>query len=109
MSQERIAQLLQFLNQNPTDEFVQFALALEYKKKNETSTALFYFTQLLRQNPNYTATYYHLGKLYETQNQDDLAKQTYQTGIAICKTKGEQHAQSELQAALLELEYKDLY
>jgi tetratricopeptide (TPR) repeat protein len=49
-------------------------------------------------HPNYTGTYYHLGKLYEALNRKDDAITTYEKGMEITKAKRDMHAFNELQA-----------
>ena len=98
----RKEQLLKFLEHNPHDSFVKFALALEHISADDDDTALDYFKDILQQDPDYTGTYYHLGKLYQRKNERSLAEQTFQEGLRRTAVK-EPHAYSELQHALNEL------
>jgi tetratricopeptide (TPR) repeat protein len=99
MQDTRLQKLLQFLEDEPNDEFLQYALATEYLRLNNTDRALQYYEKLVAEHPNYTGTYYHLGKLYEVLNRKDEAIQTYQKGMLITKQKRDNHAFSELQSA----------
>jgi Tfp pilus assembly protein PilF len=63
------------------------------------------FEKLLLQEPHYSATYYHLAKLYERQEEDQLAEETYQKGMEVTKRLGEKHAHGELRGAYEELTF----
>ena len=102
----RIEQLEIFLLETPNDAFLNYALATEYVSMGDDEKAEFIFRDLLEKNPDYVATYYHLGKLLERKQQKNEAMDTYRIGIEKAKAKGEQHSLSELQSALLELEYE---
>ncbi|MVN91581.1 tetratricopeptide repeat protein [Mucilaginibacter aquatilis] len=99
MQANRLQKLLEFLQSEPNDEFVQYALATEYLKLNDTENALKYFEGLVNNHPNYSGTYYHLGKLYEQLNRKEDALRTYQQGMQITRQKRDNHALSELQSA----------
>ena len=98
MQSGRLEKLLEFLKNEPEDEFLQYALATEYLRLNETGKALQYYENLVSKHPGYVGTYYHLGKLYEALNRKDEAVKTYETGMEIAKQKRDNHAFSELQA-----------
>ena len=99
MQDNRLQKLLEFLESEPHDEFLQYALATEYLRLNQTDKALQYYENLVANHPNYSGTYYHLGKLYETLGRKDDALEIYQQGLLITKQKRDNHAFSELQAA----------
>ena len=102
MEISRLDKLLEFYESEPNDEFLKYALATEYLRLNETDKALHYYEDLINNHPNYTGTYYHLGKLYEALGRKDDAINTYQTGMTITKAKRDNHAFSELQAVYRE-------
>lgn len=99
MQADRLQKLLDFLKDEPNDEFLQYALATEYLRLNDTDKALQYYEKLVAEHPNYTGTYYHLGKLYETLGRKDEALTIYQQGIQLTRQKRDNHALSELQSA----------
>jgi Tfp pilus assembly protein PilF len=103
VTQKRITLLKSFLEKDEKDSFSRYALALEYLKENDIETAIREFETVLRYDANYTATYYHLGKVYEKQGRTDDAKKIYQTGIALTAQKGDAHANKELREALMML------
>lgn len=100
---KRIAQLQDFLRDTPNDAFLNYAIAIEYVGMEKDDIAQPIFEKLADTQPEYTATYYHLGKLYERVNRKDDAETVYKKGIAITMKNREQHALSELQNALTNL------
>jgi len=102
MDTARLDKLLEFIKNEPNDEFLKYALATEYLRLNQTDKALTYYEDLIQNHPNYTGTYYHLGKLYEALNRKEDAVKTYETGMHITKEKRDNHAFSELQAVYRE-------
>ena len=102
MQTGRLEKLLEFLKNEPNDEFLQYALATEYLHLNEADKALEYYENLVNNHPNYVGTYYHLGKLYEALNRKPDAISTYEKGMETAKAQRDNHAFSELQAVYRE-------
>ena len=100
----RLQYLTQLHEASPLDSFVLFALAKEHEGVGDLFQALSFYTRLKEADPRYVGTYYHLGKLYEQQNELQNAILTYKLGIEISRQAGDRHAMSELQGALLNLE-----
>ena len=96
---ERIEKLKAFLAQNPTDSFVQHALALEYVKREQEEEARAEFETLLARDETYVGSYYHLAKLLERLGKREEAIACYEKGMRIAKAANDNHAYSELQAA----------
>ncbi|MFM7217816.1 MAG: tetratricopeptide repeat protein [Bacteroidota bacterium] len=107
MSISRIDQLKEFLKEDPEDPFLHFALALELLKMNQLEEARDLLELLKNRKPDYLPTYYRLGKTYEELKRTTAALATYQEGIQLAKTKGEQHTLSELQSAHQNLLFSD--
>jgi len=99
MQNTRLAKLLNFLESDPNDPFVLYALATEYNAVNDHEQAFQYYLKLISEHPDYVGTYYHLGKLYEKTGKADLAIETYQKGMQRARNKRDMHAFSELQGA----------
>lgn len=97
---ERLEKLSQFLNDNPKDSFVRFAMALEYIKLQDDATALTYFNLIMTDEPSYVGLYYHFGKLLERQEKYFEARDMYNAGQKVCEQANDQHALSELKGAL---------
>jgi tetratricopeptide (TPR) repeat protein len=102
MQTSRLEKLLEFLKNEPNDEFLQYALATEYLRLNETEKALQYYERLVNNHPDYVGTYYHLGKLYEALNRQPDALIIYEKGMLVARQKHDNHAFSELQAVFRE-------
>lgn len=103
----RINKLKDFLVKDPNDSFSKYALALEYLKLNDIKSGQLLFEELIQQAPNYTGTYYQLGKLYQRTGEYEKAEQTFRSGIKVTEELQQQHAKSELMSALNELLYGD--
>ena len=101
---DRVEKLLEMLKESPADDFLTHALALEWIKQGDDEKARKLFEDILDRNPNYTGSYYHLGKLLERQGNNTGALKVYDTGMQLTKKFGEQRAYQELKSAQEELE-----
>ena len=101
MIMDRLETLLTYYKDDPDDAFTRFAIATEYLKRNDSEKACIFFEELVRDNPSYVGTYYHLGKLYQSLNRNDEAIATYQKGIQVATEARDLHARAELQDALM--------
>jgi Tfp pilus assembly protein PilF len=100
----RIEKLLEYLETNDKDSFLQHALALEYIKVGDDEAARQLFNELLLREPTYVGSYYHLGKLLERQGNFDKAIRIYQRGMEEANRADDRHAFNELQMAKEEIE-----
>ena len=110
MQNTRLNKLLAFLATEPNDPFILYALATEYNSLNDTEQAFYYYLKLVDEHPSYVGTYYHLGKLYQKEQQEEKAIAIYQLGMQRAREKGDRHAFSELQGAynmVAGLDYED--
>jgi len=89
---------LAFYAEDPNDAFTIYALANEYKEIN-IEKALYFFEILVKDHPNYVATYYHLGHLYLDMGDMEKAKATFEKGIKIAADNKESLALRELKNA----------
>ena len=103
MQTGRLEKLLEFLKNEPDDEFLQYALATEYLRLDQPGKALEYYERLVAGHPGYVGTYYHLGKLYETLNRREDAIKTYQDGMKTAREARDNHAFAELQGVYNQL------
>jgi tetratricopeptide (TPR) repeat protein len=104
-SMSRIDKLVAFLQENPTDSFLQHALALEYQKIGDLSKARALFEKLLAENPAYVGSYYHLAKLLEAEDLLEEALLVYQKGMEQAQLQQDSHSYGELRSAWEELSY----
>jgi tetratricopeptide (TPR) repeat protein len=88
------------LAQNPADAFARYGLAMELVKTGLLESAVSEFRALLEHNPNYAAAYFHGGQAFEKLGDVEQARAFYEKGVEVTGRTGDQHARSELQAAL---------
>lgn len=99
----RLEQLQAFLQEEPNDPFLKYAIATEYKSMNELEKALQSFQSLVEAHPDYVPTYYHLGKTLEELDRNEEAIQVYEKGIQMAIQMKDRHAERELREALQQL------
>ncbi|MGB3006730.1 MAG: tetratricopeptide repeat protein [Chitinophagaceae bacterium] len=102
---DRISKLKEFLATSPEDSFLQHALALEYIKLGDDEKAKHLFEELLKREPSYIGSYYHLAKLLERNDKTEEAIRVYEIGMAESKKAGDNHALGELRGAYEELTF----
>lgn len=110
MTSTRLSKLLAFLEDTPNDPFIIYALATEYNAINDKEKAYSFYLELTEKHPDYVGTYYHLGKLYEKDGQNEQAIKIYTKGMEVARNKRDMHAFSELQGAFNSasgLDYED--
>lgn len=100
---ERMEKIKEMLNENPTDSFLQHALALEHIKLGNDPEARALFENLLLHEPGYVGSYYHLAKLLERVGQAAEAIKVYEKGMEEAKKVGDNHSLNELRSAYEEL------
>lgn len=101
----RIEKLKEFLKLDPSDSFIQHALALEYIKAGDDAEAQKLFENILQRQPEYVGSYYHLAKLFERNGDIESAVKWYEKGMEQAKQKGEDKAYGELRSAYEELTF----
>ncbi len=101
---DKVASLREILEQDPTNAFARYGLAMEYAGQGDTAAALGEFDRLLGDNPEYTAGYFMAAQTLARAGRDAEAKQRLVDGIASARRTGNQHAQREMQAMLDEME-----
>ena len=101
---DKIAMLTQILEQNPSDAFARYGLAMEHANQGQTEPALTEFDRLLSTHPDYTAGYFMAAQTLVKAGRTDEAKARLEQGIASAQRTGNRHALSEMEALLMELE-----
>jgi len=96
----RIEILKGFLKENPNDSFSRYALALEYVKLEQNDDAVREFETVKTNDPDYVATYFQLGQLYQKIGRSHEAEKTFRTGMTVAAKIRDDHTRSELEAAL---------
>ncbi|MBR9922874.1 MAG: tetratricopeptide repeat protein [Bacteroidetes bacterium] len=103
----RLDQLKAFLEDDPNDAFVRFAIAKEHEKNGDTDSAKAGYEWLVQEKPDYVGTYYHFGKLLEKEDNKERALAIYSQGMEVAGQQGDQHARSELAGAKMMLDDED--
>ncbi|HVW77252.1 MAG TPA: tetratricopeptide repeat protein [Alloacidobacterium sp.] len=103
-SMDKIAALTEILTQDPTNAFARYGLAMEHASQGNTDTALSEFQRLVSDHPDYTAGYFMAAQTLAKAGRADEAKLRLAEGIASARRTGNQHALSEMQAMLDDLE-----
>lgn len=95
----------EFLEASPTDCFLQHALALEYIKLGDDEQAKALFEDIVKREPGYVGTYFHLAKLLERNDSAEEAINVYKKGMDEAKKAGDMHAYGELKGAFEEFTF----
>ncbi|GAB3893343.1 tetratricopeptide repeat protein [Spirosoma agri] len=98
MNNERIQQLIRFVQEEPNEPFNIYALAMEFLG-SKPDQARIYFDQLLAEHPDYLPTYYHAAALYADLDKRDKAAALYEKGINLARKQTNQKTLQELQRA----------
>jgi len=101
---DRIAKLKEHMKTAGPDSFLEHALALEYLKIGNNKEARQLFDKILKREPTYIGSYYHLGKVLEKLGDNAKALRVYEKGMEMAAAVNDHHSYSELQAAHEDLE-----
>ncbi|WP_260706061.1 tetratricopeptide repeat protein [Edaphobacter flagellatus] len=100
---DRIALLTQVLEQNPTDAFARYGLAMAHISAGNTDLALREFTTLLQHNPDYVPAYQMSAQTLAKLGRSEEAAARLRLGLDAAARTGNQHAASEMQGLLDEI------
>ena len=98
MKNERLNKLLSFLEKEPNDPFLLYAVANEHRDSNPLKAKEFY-DKLLAEHENYLATYYHAALLYDGLNELQKAEEIFKKGIELAAEQNDGLALRELNNA----------
>jgi Tfp pilus assembly protein PilF len=101
---DRIEKLKEYMKTADKDSFLQHALALEYLKVGNNDEARKLFNEILKREPTYIGSYYHLGKVLEKLGDSTKALRVYTRGMKVAQEMNDHHSYSELQGAYEDLE-----
>jgi tetratricopeptide (TPR) repeat protein len=100
MATNRLELLQQMVAQDPNNSFARYGLAMEYANAGLREQAVEEFRNLLQQNADYAAAYYHAGQALEQLGRLDEARSMYEKGVEVTTRKGDAHTRAEIEAAL---------
>jgi len=95
--------LEEFVAAHSNDAFARYGLAMECAKAGDAAAAGQHFQALLAAHPEYVAAYFHYGQLLAKLGRTEEARSTLSAGIGAAQRAGDEHARSEIEAALAEL------
>jgi len=95
---KRIALLEQQIEEDPTDPFPRYALAMELMERG-AGEALVHLRYLLENRPDYLPSYYQAALLFAELQDFENASKTFQAGIALAQAQQAAKALHELQSA----------
>ena len=85
---------------HPHDAFGRYGLAMECAKVGDDAAAEEHFKQLIGSHPEYIAAYFHFGQMLAKLARVEEARAILSKGVAQATSAGDEHARSEMQAAL---------
>ena len=101
---DRISKLKEYMKTSGKDSFLQHALALEYIKAGNEEEAKKLFNEILKREPTYIGSYYHLGKLLERTGDPKKAMRVYERGMEVATAANDHHSYTELRVAFEDVE-----
>lgn len=104
MDETKLDRLKNLAEKNPTDAFVRYGLALEYRSLGLEESARDCFEQLLAEAPDYVPTYLQFGQMLIDLSELERAQEVLSRGVEVAEDQGDLRASSELSAALEGLE-----
>jgi len=101
---DKLAALKEILTLAPHNAFARYGLAMEHVNRGEIATALTEFETLLAAHPDYTAGYFMAAQTLAKEERIPEAITKLHAGIASARRTGNNHALSEMQGMLDELD-----
>ena len=95
--------LEEFVAQKPNDAFARYGLAMECANTGDSAAAGEHFQALLAAHPEYVAGYFQYGQLLGKTGRAEEARAMLVAGIDAARHAGDDHARSEMEAALAEI------
>jgi predicted Zn-dependent protease len=89
---------------DPRNSFARYGVAMELAGRGETAAALEEFDTLVKDDPDYTAGYFMAAQTLAAAGRTGEAIERLKGGIGSAARTGNQHALSEMQGMLDELD-----
>jgi Tfp pilus assembly protein PilF len=86
---------------------LRFALGTEYLKRAQPETAIAHFLAAVEMDTGYSAAWKQLGKTQAALGNTEDARISYERGIAIAETRGDEQAAREMRVFLRRLARPD--
>jgi predicted Zn-dependent protease len=101
---DKLAGLTEILAMDPNNAFARYGLAMEYVNRDELENALKEFDTLVAAHPDYTAGYFMAAQALAKAERVPEAITRLNDGISSARRTGNNHALSEMQGMLDELD-----
>ena len=95
--------LEEFVAAKPEDAFARYGLAMDCANSGDAADADLHFKKLIEMNPNYVAAYFQFGQFLARTARIQEARAALAAGISVAQRVGDDHARSEMEAALADL------
>lgn len=99
----RRQKLEEFLAESPNDAFTRYGIALDCFRQGELAAADLHFKTLLQKNPDYVPAYQMYAQMLAQNERLEEAKAVLSRGIESAIRQGNQHARSEMESYLADL------
>jgi Tfp pilus assembly protein PilF len=96
--------LEEWVAKKPEDAFSRYGLAMECMNSGDTAAADAHFRELLSRNADYVPAYLMYAQMLSRETRIDDACKILVDGINQASMKGDQHARSEMESLLAELQ-----
>ena len=93
---DRIDAIRKLLDEDPSDVFLHYSLAMECVVADRTDEALAAFEACRTLDPNYVPAYVEAGKCARAAGQTDLARGLFQAALELAKSAGDGHVVDSL-------------
>jgi tetratricopeptide (TPR) repeat protein len=100
----RLQALLDMLEREPDDVFLNYAAGLEYRSNGNIELAETQLKRTITLDPEHAPACYQLGQMYETLSQTAEALKWYNQGLEISRRKRDNKSVSEFEEAIFLLE-----
>jgi Tfp pilus assembly protein PilF len=102
-NEARFTKLMEMLEANPSDVFLNFAVAMEYLGRGNEAKTIEWLIKTLQYDETLVAAYYQLGLLFMNAEQPDEATRYLNKGMKYARSQNDQKSVREIQALLDEL------
>jgi predicted Zn-dependent protease len=100
---DKLAALSEILQQDPTNAFARYGLAMELVSQSRIPEALVEFDRCIADNPDYVPAYQMSAQTMAANGNTDGALARLHEGIATANRTGNQHALAEMDALRIDL------
>ncbi|QNN23625.1 tetratricopeptide repeat protein [Planctomycetales bacterium ZRK34] len=95
---DRLSQLMRFYDQDPTDAFCTYGIAMEHNKVGRHDQAVQWLDRTLEIDPNHAYAHYQKAVALAEMGQRADAQAAIDAGLEAAKRSGDAHAAEELAA-----------